>query len=267
MSSLLSRRFSWFQRASPGSSAGRPHPLGATWDGRGTNFALVSASAERVELCLFDRYGRHETRRVALPERTEDVWHGYFHDVAPGQLYGYRVHGPFAPDRGLRFNAHKLLIDPYAKALAGETAETPAVARARWRWSSLVVIGALLGAVGSLVAGLFATGHEAKAGSFFGAGALLLTAALALAWRSFQRTHAAGPLQPSLTRLGMRNAGRHPVRSVLTMGLLAFATFLIVAARLRALPASNTANSSHFCTTKNSRAPMIPAINMTNASE
>jgi glycogen operon protein len=100
-------------------STGRPHPLGATWDGRGTNFALFSASAERVELCLFDRQGRRETRRVALPERTEDVWHGYLHDVTPGQLYGYRVHGPYAPERGLRFNANKLLLDPYAKALAG----------------------------------------------------------------------------------------------------------------------------------------------------
>ena len=119
MSSLLSRRFSWFQRASSGRSVGRPHPLGATWDGRGTNFALFSANAERVELCLFDRYGRRETRRVALPERTEDVWHGYFPDVTPGQLYGYRVHGPYAPERGLRFNPNKLLIDPYAKALAG----------------------------------------------------------------------------------------------------------------------------------------------------
>jgi len=119
LSSLLSRRFFWFQRASPGSSVGRPHPLGATWDGRGTNFALFSANAERVELCLFDRQGKRETRRVALPERTEDVWHGYFADVTPGQLYGYRVHGPYAPERGLRFNPHKLLIDPYARALAG----------------------------------------------------------------------------------------------------------------------------------------------------
>jgi len=122
LSSLLSRRFSWFQRASTGSSVGRPHPLGATWDGRGTNFALFSANAEKVELCLFDRHGRRETRRVALPERTEDVWHGYFADVTPGQLYGYRVHGPYAPERGLRFNAHKLLVDPYAKALAGRFA-------------------------------------------------------------------------------------------------------------------------------------------------
>jgi len=119
LSSLLSRRFSWFQRTSTGVSAGRPHPLGATWDGRGTNFALFSANAEKVELCLFDRPGRHETRRIALPERTDDVWHGYLADVTPGQLYGYRVHGPYAPERGLRFNASKLLLDPCAKALAG----------------------------------------------------------------------------------------------------------------------------------------------------
>jgi isoamylase len=119
LSSPLSRRFSWSQRASTGISAGSPHPLGATWDGRGTNFALFSANAEKVELCLFDRQGRRETRCVALPERTEDVWHGYFADVAPGQLYGYRVHGPYAPERGLRFNPNKLLLDPYAKALSG----------------------------------------------------------------------------------------------------------------------------------------------------
>jgi isoamylase len=100
-------------------SAGAPHPLGATWDGRGTNFALFSANAEKVELCLFDSYGRREIERIALPERTEDVWHGYLADVVPGQLYGYRVHGPYHPERGLRFNSHKLLIDPYAKQLVG----------------------------------------------------------------------------------------------------------------------------------------------------
>ncbi len=100
-------------------SAGLPHPLGATWDGRGTNFALFSANAERVELCLFDRNGRREVERITLPERTEHVWHGYFIEVIPGQLYGYRVHGPYEPRRGLRFNAHKLLIDPYAKSIAG----------------------------------------------------------------------------------------------------------------------------------------------------
>jgi len=100
-------------------SAGAPHPLGATWDGRGTNFALFSANAEKVELCLFDSYGRREIERIALPERTEDVWHGYLNDVLPGQLYGYRVYGPYDPERGLRFNFNKLLIDPYAKTISG----------------------------------------------------------------------------------------------------------------------------------------------------
>jgi glycogen operon protein len=119
LSSLLSRQFFWFQRANAGISAGSSHPLGATWDGRGSNFALFSANAEKVELCLFDRSGKRETRRVTLPERTEDVWHGYLHDVTPGQLYGYRVQGPYEPERGLRFNPNKLLVDPYAKSLAG----------------------------------------------------------------------------------------------------------------------------------------------------
>jgi isoamylase len=100
-------------------TSGLPYPLGATWDGRGTNFALFSSTGEKVELCLFDRQGRREVERIALPERTEDVWHGYLNDVVPGQLYGYRVHGPYDPERGLRFNPHKLLIDPYAKSIAG----------------------------------------------------------------------------------------------------------------------------------------------------
>src|ERR1700726_171419 len=96
---LRSLRSIWSRSGSMRVAAGAPHPLGATWDGRGTNFALFSANAEKVELCLFDRQGRRETKRVALPERSEDVWHGYFHDVTPGQLYGYRVHGPYAPER------------------------------------------------------------------------------------------------------------------------------------------------------------------------
>ena len=100
-------------------SAGSPHPLGATWDGRGTNFALFSANATKVELCLFDREGRRETERITLPERADDVWHVYLSHVAPGQLYGYRVHGPYAPEAGHRFNPHKLLIDPYSKQLDG----------------------------------------------------------------------------------------------------------------------------------------------------
>ncbi|MDU6726821.1 MAG: hypothetical protein E6471_08860, partial [Bradyrhizobium sp.] len=100
-------------------SAGSHARLGATWDGRGTNFALFSANAEKVELCLFDSQGRREIERIELPERTEDVWHGYLNDVSPGQLYGYRVYGPYEPERGHRFNANKLLLDPYAKRLAG----------------------------------------------------------------------------------------------------------------------------------------------------
>ena len=98
---------------------GRPYPLGAEWDGRGVNFALFSAHAERVELCLFDHRGGKETARIALPEHTDEVWHGYIPGLRPGQLYGYRVAGPYEPARGHRFNRHKLLLDPYARALAG----------------------------------------------------------------------------------------------------------------------------------------------------
>ena len=102
---------------------GNPYPLGATWDGQGTNFALFSANATHVELCLFDRPDApREATRHALPERSEDVWHGYIPGVAPGQLYGYRVFGPYNPAHGHRFNPHKLLVDPYARALAGPIA-------------------------------------------------------------------------------------------------------------------------------------------------
>ncbi|NDV00329.1 glycogen debranching protein GlgX [Pseudoroseicyclus tamaricis] len=94
--------------------AGSDVPLGATWDGTGTNFALFSAHAEKVELCLFDSRGRREIERIELPEYTHQVWHGYLPDVRPGQLYGYRVHGPYAPEAGHRFNPNKLLLDPYA---------------------------------------------------------------------------------------------------------------------------------------------------------
>src|SRR3989449_4260194 len=86
---------------------GKPHPLGATWDGRGTNFALFSANAEKVDLCLFDPQGRRELERLALPYRSDDVWHGYLPDVSPGQLYGYRVHGPYEPEHGHRFNPNR----------------------------------------------------------------------------------------------------------------------------------------------------------------
>ncbi|MEW5962561.1 MAG: glycogen debranching protein GlgX [Pseudomonadota bacterium] len=96
----------------------RPDPLGVTHEGDGANFALFSRHAERVDLCLFDTTGTRE-RRLTLPERTGDVWHGFLAGVAPGQLYGYRVHGPYAPEQGHRFNANKLLVDPYARALSG----------------------------------------------------------------------------------------------------------------------------------------------------
>ncbi len=97
---------------------GSPYPLGATWDGVGVNFALFSEHATRVELCLFDSTdAEFESITIPLPEHTDMVWHGYLPDVQPGQLYGYRVHGPFAPHRGHRFNPNKLLLDPYARAL------------------------------------------------------------------------------------------------------------------------------------------------------
>jgi isoamylase len=98
---------------------GLPYPLGASWDGRGTNFAIFSANAERVQLCLFDDAGRNETACVTMPEYTHEIWHCYLPDVRPGQLYGYRVAGPYDPSAGHRFNHHKLLIDPYARALVG----------------------------------------------------------------------------------------------------------------------------------------------------
>lgn len=103
---------------------GRPHPLGATWDGRGVNFALFSAHAEKVELCLFERVDGHETARFTLPECSDQVWHGYLPEAHPGTLYGYRVYGPYAPEKGHRFNHHKLLLDPYARLIRG-----------RLRWS------------------------------------------------------------------------------------------------------------------------------------
>jgi isoamylase len=98
---------------------GSPHPLGATWDGEGVNFALFSKYAEKVELCLFDEEGKREIQRIALRERTDFVWHGYLPQARPGQLYGYRVHGPYQPERGHRFNPHKLLLDPYARSIVG----------------------------------------------------------------------------------------------------------------------------------------------------
>ena len=99
---------------------GAPYPLGATWDGEGVNFALFSEHAERVELCLFDAAGRRERQRIELRERTDNVWHCYLPEARPSQLYGYRVHGPYRPQDGQRFNPAKLLADPYARELVGE---------------------------------------------------------------------------------------------------------------------------------------------------
>jgi isoamylase len=99
---------------------GKPYPLGAVWDGEGVNFALFSEHAEQVELCLFDKTGRRELHRVRVDEQTDQVWHCYLPEARPGLLYGYRIHGPYEPEKGLRFNHHKLLLDPYAKQIAGE---------------------------------------------------------------------------------------------------------------------------------------------------
>jgi isoamylase len=106
---------------------GLPHPLGATWDGVGVNFALFSANATKVELCLFDQEGTTELERIELPEYTDEVWHGYLPDARPGTVYGYRVHGPWAPEQGHRFNHYKLLLDPYAKGHVGELKWGPEV--------------------------------------------------------------------------------------------------------------------------------------------
>jgi isoamylase len=99
---------------------GNPYPLGATWDGKGVNFALYAENATNVEICLF-KSSKDETEfaKIRMPERQHHVWHAYIPDLEPGQLYGFRVHGPYEPLNGLRFNANKLLIDPYAKAIAG----------------------------------------------------------------------------------------------------------------------------------------------------
>src|SRR5579884_1382591 len=98
---------------------GRPYPQGATWDGMGVNFAIYSERAEKVELCLFNDPCAAEVERIALPECNAYVWHCYLPGVQPGQLYGYRVSGPYEPEKGLRFNPNKMLVDPYAKAIAG----------------------------------------------------------------------------------------------------------------------------------------------------
>ena len=99
---------------------GQPYPLGATWDGQGGNFALFSQHATAAELCLFEKLDpTQEVARIPMRERTDQIFHCYLPDVRPGQLYGYRVHGPYDPQRGFRFNPAQLLIDPYAKAISG----------------------------------------------------------------------------------------------------------------------------------------------------
>ncbi len=103
---------------------GASYPLGANWDGLGVNFAVFSANAQKIEVCIFDTSGRKEMARFELPECTEEIWHGYLPGAHPGTVYGFRAHGPYQPHQGHRFNPHKLLLDPYAKKLVGQ-----------WRWS------------------------------------------------------------------------------------------------------------------------------------
>src|SRR5262245_13230923 len=104
---------------------GLPYPRGASWDGKGVNFAVYSANASKVEVCLFEK--DKETERIELPEYRDETFHGYVPDIRPGQVYGYRVHGPYAPEEGHRFNPHKLVLDPYARAHIGELKWDPAV--------------------------------------------------------------------------------------------------------------------------------------------
>lgn len=97
---------------------GTPYPLGAVFDGSGTNFSIFSETATAVDLCLFDEQGNETV--IPLPETTAFCWHGYLPGIEPGQRYGYRVHGPWEPNHGHRCNANKLLLDPYAKAIEGQ---------------------------------------------------------------------------------------------------------------------------------------------------
>jgi isoamylase len=111
---------------------GEPFPLGATWDGMGVNFAIYSENATGVELCLFNSSGDEETHSIRMAERTNHVWHCYLPDVEPGQLYGYRVHGPYEPQEGHRFNPNKLLLDPYAKSVSGIIESHPSQFGYKW---------------------------------------------------------------------------------------------------------------------------------------
>lgn len=106
---------------------GNPIELGAIYDGSGVNFAVFSANAIAVDICLFDQDGKTETDRIRLPEYTDQVFHGWIPDLHPGQLYGLRVHGPYAPEAGHRFNPNKLLLDPYARSYLGSLQWNPAL--------------------------------------------------------------------------------------------------------------------------------------------
>jgi isoamylase len=106
---------------------GLPFPRGASSDGKGVNFALFSANASKVELCLFDSRGQRELSRIELPEHTDQIWHGYVPDIGPETVYGYRVHGPYEPESGHRFNPNKLVLDPYAHAHIGGLTWNPAI--------------------------------------------------------------------------------------------------------------------------------------------
>ncbi|WP_394779622.1 glycogen debranching protein GlgX [Undibacterium sp.] len=115
------------QKNHPAIRAGLPYPLGAHTDGAGTNFAVFSANADKIEVCLFDPQGRREIMRYTLPECTNEIWHGYIPNVHSGQLYGYRAHGPYLPEQGHRFNPHKLLLDPYSRKIHGRLRWTDAL--------------------------------------------------------------------------------------------------------------------------------------------
>ncbi len=106
---------------------GSPYPLGATFDGEGVNFAVFSANADAIDVCIFDSAGKRELQRLPLTECTDEVWHGYLPDVGPGLVYGLRAHGRYAPEEGHRFNPNKLLLDPYARRIQGQIKWTDAL--------------------------------------------------------------------------------------------------------------------------------------------
>ena len=107
--------------------AGSPYPLGATFDGLGVNFAVFSANADKIELCIFDPTGRKQVGCLELPEWTDEVWHGYLPEAKPGLVYGFRAHGRYEPENGHRFNPNKLLLDPYARRMTGQLRWTDAL--------------------------------------------------------------------------------------------------------------------------------------------